>query len=229
MKKILLAIIIVFLTGCSANYELEYKDNKFNESLTTFSNINDEAYKEEVDNFYDNGYLLTDYLVQTGDMPFNDIINSYSIYNKVLINDANNYGIKLFYSYENKEELINSNIVYNMFENFNIDDDGISLYNIKSIFQKYLNLNNITISFISDKKVYDNNADEVKNNKYYWYINKDNYKDKNIRISFKKGEILSQKNIVISDNNFKVGIYLFLIILLLSFLVIFEKIRKSNK
>ena len=29
MKKILLAIIIVFLTGCSANYELEYKDNNF--------------------------------------------------------------------------------------------------------------------------------------------------------------------------------------------------------
>lgn len=229
MKKILLAIIIVFLTGCSANYELEYKDNKFTESLTTSSNINDDAYKEEVDNFYDNGYLLTDYLIQTGDMPFNDIIDSYSIYNKVLINDANNYGIKLFYSYENKEELINSNIVYNMFENFNINDDGISLYNTKNIFQKYLNLNNITISFISDKKIYDNNADEVKNNKYYWYINKDNYKDKNIRISFKKGEILSQKNIVISDNNFKVGIYLFLIILLISFLVIFEKIRKSNK
>lgn len=229
MKKILLAIIIVFLTGCSANYELEYKDNNFNESLTTFSNINDEVYKEEVDNFYDSGYLLTDYLAQTGDMPFTDILNSYSVYNKVLINDANNYGIKLFYSYDNKEELINSNIVFNMFENFNIDDNGISLYNTKNIFEKYLNLDNITVSFKSDKKVYDSNADEVKNNKYYWYINKDNYKYKNIRINFKKSEILPQTNIVISDKSFKFGIYIFLIILLIGVLVIFEKVKKSNK
>lgn len=229
MKKILLAIIIVFLTGCSANYELEYKDNKFNESLTTFSNINDEVYKEEVDNFYDSGYLLTDYLAQTGDMPYTDILNSYSVYNKVLINDANNYGIKLFYSYGNKEELINSNIVFNMFENFNIDDNGISLYNTKNIFEKYLNLDSITVSFKSDKKVYDSNADEVKNNKYYWYINKDNYKYKNIRINFKKSEILPQTNIVISDKSFKFGMYIFLIILLIGVLVIFEKVKKSNK
>ena len=116
-----------------------------------------------------------------------------------------------------------------MFQGFNITDDEIYLYDPLNVFLTYPLLDDITISFKSDKKVYDNNADEVKNNKYYWYINKDNYKDKNIRISFKKGEILSQKNIVISDNNFKVVIYLFLIILLISFLVIFEKIRKSNK
>ena len=202
LKRIIFLIIsMIMLSGCSAEYELNFVDAKYNEKFKTIGSINDENYRNEI-----------------------DVLNDKNVFN----NDKG-YGVILSYSYNSKDDYLKSSIIYSMFQGFNITDDEIYLYDPLNVFLTYPLLDDITISFKSDKKVYDNNADEVKNNKYYWYLNKDNYKDKNIRISFKKNEMLSQKNIVISDKSFKFGMYIFLIILLIGVLVIFEKVKKSNK
>lgn len=220
---------MIILSGCSAEYELNFVDGKYNEKFKTIGSINDENYKNEIDVLNDKNYLFVDSTLQTGDFPAESFLDEYAIYDKNIFNNDNGYGVILSYSYNSKYDYLKSSIVYSMFQGFNITNDEIYLYDSLNVFLTYPLLDDITISFKSDKKVYDNNADEIKNNIYYWYMNKENYKDKYIRISFKKNEMLSQKNIIISDKSFKIGVYIFLIILLIIVLVIFEKIRKSNK
>ncbi len=230
LKRIIFLIIsMIMLSGCSAEYELNFVDAKYNEKFKTIGSINDENYRNEIDVLNDKNYLFVDSTLQTGDFPAESFLDEYAIYDKNVFNNDKGYGVILSYSYNSKDDYLKSSIIYSMFQGFNITDDEIYLYDPLNVFLTYPLLDDITISFKSDKKVYDNNADEVKNNKYYWYLNKDNYKDKNIRISFKKNEMLSQKNIVISDKSFKFGMYIFLIILLIGVLVIFEKVKKSNK
>ena len=60
--------MITILTGCSANYEIDYSNNRYNENLTTSGNITDTNYKNEIDNYYSKSYLLTSYKVQPGDI-----------------------------------------------------------------------------------------------------------------------------------------------------------------
>lgn len=230
LKRIIFLIIsMIMLSGCSAEYELNFVDGKYNEKFKTIGSINDENYRNEIDVLNDKNYLFVDSTLQTGDFPAESFLDEYAIYDKNVFNNDNGYGVILSYSYNSKDDYLKSSIIYSMFQGFNITDDEIYLYDPLNVFLTYPLLDDITISFKSDKKVYDNNADEIKNNMYYWYMNKDNYKDKCIRISFKKNEMLSQKNIVISDKSFKFGIYIFLIILLIGVLVIFEKVKKSNK
>lgn len=223
--------MLFILTGCSANYEIDYSNNIYNESLITFGSITDINYKNEIDNYYLRNYFLTSYKVQTGDMSENDVLNNYSIYNKELVNESNNYGLKLGYSYDNKDDYMESSIVYRLFSSFKIDDNYIKLDGIKNIFNNYEMLDNIKITFSTDKYVIDSNCDEVKDNKYIWYIDKNNYQNKFIEISLVSDKIeLYKKNIEKNYDNIVTFIIVVVsIICLLYILVIYNKVKKSNK
>ena len=231
MKKILLLIILIILTGCSANYEIDYSKNRFNESLTTSGNITDINYKNEIDNYYLKSYLLTSYKIQTGDMAENEILSNYSIYNKELVNESNNYGLKLGYNYDNKDNYMESSIVYRLFSSFIIEDNYIKLDGIKNIFNSYSMLDNIKIIFSTDKYVSESNCDEVKNNKYIWYIDKNNYQNKFIEITLVSNKIeMYKKNMEkYSDKVVTFIIVVISIMGLLYILVIYNKVKKSNK
>ena len=158
-----------------------------------------------------------------------DVINNYSTYNKTLIDENDKYGIKFNYDYKKEDNIINSNIINNLFDSVMINDNYINIYNSKNIFSYYDNLDNITIKFESDKNVKESNADEVRDNIYYWYINKDNYVNKNIKITFDNdSKFVSQykKNVTSFLDYF---IYIFLIFVLILILVIYNKVKKSNK
>lgn len=231
MKKIIMLLMITILTGCSANYDIDYSNNRYNENLTTSGNITDTNYKNEIDNYYLKSYLLTSYKVQPGDMSKKEVLKNYTIYNKILVNESNNYGLKLGYSYDNKDNYIESSIVYKLFSFFTIEDNYIKLGDIKNIFDSYPMLDNIKITFSTDKYVTESNCDEVKDNKYIWYIDKNNYQNKNIEISLSNTKIGTYKKNIekYSDKVITFIIIVVSIICLLFILVIYEKIKKSNK
>jgi len=229
MKKIILLIITIFiLTGCSAEYELIYENNYFNESLKLTSYKN-ESFINYVNTNYNRNYFIN-YKLQLGDMSETEYISKYGgVYNKKIINEENNYGIELGYNYDKKEEYINSSIVYNLFDNIYVNENIIRATNIKNIFESYDSLKEIKIVFSTDKNVISTNCDEEKDGKYYWYINNNNYKQKDIKIDLDENE----NKLLTSDGylNGKIIKYILmfiLIIVLISIPIIYEKVRKSN-
>ena len=229
MKKIVMLFLTVILfTGCSAQYNLSYYDNIYSENLEILGVKDDSVFVSDIEENLGKVYVV-DYTNDYGDMNEQDVINNYSTYNKTLINENDKYGIKFNYDYKKEDNIINSNIINNLFDSVIINDNYINIYNSKNIFSYYDNLDNITIKFESDKNVKESNADEVKDNICYWYIYKDNYENKDIRIIFDNdSKFVSQyKKSVTTFLDYL--IYIFLIFMLILILVIYNKVKKSNK
>lgn len=227
MKKLILIICFIFLTGCKAEYNLVYENDKISESLNVVSN-HEQSFKDLVNEYYNNLVLIVDYEIDTGDMNNSEIISKYPTYNKSIIsNDL--YGLQLGYIYNLQNDYKNSSIVHGLFNKFSVSDNYFKAYDIKDIFSNYPELEEIDITFKTDKIIESSNADSVKNGIYYWNINKDNYKDKVININFDN----SVNKTVITINNNRNLIYIILGILgiglLITIVVIYEKVRKSNK
>lgn len=229
MKKIIILFLSIFvLTGCSAEYNIVYENNILSENLNIISNKTDDIVNK-TSSYYNRNYFI-DYKLQLGDMNENEYIkNNGGIYNKTIIDEDNNYGLKLGYSYEKIEEYKNSSIVFNMFNDFYVNDNMIEASNIKNIFDNYNDLESVKIIFSSDKSIVSINADEELDGKYYWYIDKNNYKDKIISIRYQDNvESLIDNNGNFTGNIIKYIIMVLTIIVLISVIIIYEKIRKSN-
>ena len=235
MKKICFLIFSVFfLTGCSAEYNLVYENGILSESLSVTSNktdvIDGQSFDSLINNYYNNINLLVDYTIQPGDANEEEILSRFDFYNKRILEENGKYGINLFYSYKERNDFEKSYIVYNLYDNANISDNYIQVHSIKDIFSSYPYLDGINITFKSDKKVECINADKVEDNVCYWYVNKYNYlNNKSIKVNFINNE---ETNILTANNGWNI-IYIILgivgISLLIAFIVIYEKVKKSNK
>lgn len=231
MKRIFILICFIFFTGCKAEYNVFFENNQIKESLNITSLANDENFKNSIDDFYSNSIFLVDYNIDTGDMSNSEIISKYSIYNKSIIKNDNLYGLELGYDYDLDREYKDSSIVHSLFNNFTITNTYLKAYEIKNIFSYYPNLDEISITFKSDKVIEDSNADKEEDGIYYWNINKDNYKDKSVIVKYSLennyiNNLINSKN----RNNF---LYIILgvmgIVILISTVVIYEKVKNSNK
>lgn len=230
MKKIILLVLSIFiLTGCSAEYTLIYENNIFKENLK-FMSLKSDSFINNINNNYNRNFFVN-YKLELGNMDESEYIRDYGgIYNKNIIDENNNYGLELKYDYDTTDNnYINSAIVYNLFEDFSVSDNIIRATNIKNIFESYDGLKEIKIVFSTDKQVIKINSDELKEGNYYWYINKDNYKDKNIEIYLSE----SENNLITSDGYLSGNIIKYIlmgivIVFLISILVIYEKVKKSN-
>lgn len=235
MKKICFLIFSIFLlTGCTAEYNLVYENGVLSESLIIMSNktdvINGQSFDSLVNNYYNNVNLLVDYTNQPGDMSEAESLSKYAFYNKSIIEKNGQYGINLFYSYKENSGFEKSYIVYNLYDNANISDNYIQVHNIKDIFSSYPYLDSISITLKSSRKVECTNADKVEDNMCYWYINKYNYLNyKNIKVNFVDDEEIN----ALTKNSISNLIYIILGIvcigLLITIIVIYEKVKNSNK
>lgn len=232
MKKVCFLIFsIFFLTGCSAEYNLVYEDGVISESLSVISNktdiIDGEYYDSLVNNYYNNINLLVDYTVQPGDISEEEKLQKFDFYNKSIIDNNGKYGINLFYSYKERNDFKQSYIVYNLYDNVSITDSYIQVYDVKDIFSSYPYLDDINITFKTDKNIDCINADNVEDNVCYWHINKYNYlNNKSIKVNFVNN---SESNILISSNSWSIILGIIGIGLLVGIVVIYEKVKKSNK
>lgn len=230
MKKYFFLLTLFLLTGCSAEYNLVYENNILSESLkvtsTNNETINQESFYDLVNDYYENDYTFIDYRVEPGDMDESEALSTYKYYNKELLNYNNKYGIELNYNFSKINEYNNSSIVFSLFDNFYVTDERIRAYDHKDIYGKYSNLDNITITFKTDKKVAKTNCDEEKDGVYYWYLDRYNYLNKDISIDLKSD---NKEEKVEVDDKFTKNFILILIILIITIAIfITYKIRKSN-
>ncbi len=187
IKLLLLSLSILLLSGCKATYELEINSEGFKENLTiNATSINE---NEKIKNYALAAYINTD----EGD----DYVEDESIlfekeedteyYNDSLKKDENGLNVlnyNYFFNHINfsKSNIINNNFSQIIVKTYNYDEEAQKNYilittpNDFSGFEKYDDLEYVTIKITNDYKVISSNADEVNNNTYIWHLTKDNIK-----------------------------------------------------
>lgn len=230
MKRNLLLCLLIFLTGCSAQYNLNITGNTYMEEviLTGSSSEENNALNRKWQIAYDkNIYNIGDEDTKT------DEVYDYK-YNGNMLTFSHQF------SSNNYSDSTAASICFNKVTvNNYIDEIIISTSPKAECFNKYPNLTNITAKITTDKKVLSNNADSVSGNTYIWNLTKGNASNKAINMVLEDSgnrnpdSASSRKQKQKSDSKFteKYAMYIFCSILLIVFLVayaIYKKITKED-
>lgn len=184
MKKVfMLSFLLLFITGCKAEYNLEIYNDKFIEDTiisddSTSWDLNDPTRKSIIDNFITN--LELDYGYHYKEYKGNNLIG---IEYNINYTDDNYTDSGLFNRYYKYVRLTKEDKIYQL-------STSIKLL----AFDYYENLNSVTINIKTNHKVVSNNADSVDGYKYTWNITRENYKNKYIQIEYYKNEYVSNYN-----------------------------------
>ena len=205
MKKIkflFIIIFVLFLTGCSSNYDLFLDIDSIDEKLTI--NMSKEEYMENYDTIASNKSVFDD--------------NS-TFYNTEVIDNVDNYLVTYSHSYSHND-YFNSLNMNSCFNEIKHDING-SIETISLTGFKCLQGDNLRVIVDSKYKIYNSSAHMINGNKNIWDINYDN-KD-NITISFMidYNKTYFNKDIVLSI--FLIAVLIFLITIL------FKKKKKVRR
>lgn len=198
MKKIIsLITILILMTGCEATYNVEINNNEITENIniytTNMSSINNpmsdygdlslkELFEMQNDNFYTAYYNDENY------NPYEEEKQSdVKYYNQEIINTNNRYGINYNYKFTD-EDYHRSRAVNTCYNSFTINKSNniysLSTNNLAKCFKNYSLLDKVTVTLKINNRVITHNADTTSNDTYTWIITKDNYNNKNIRLSY---------------------------------------------
>lgn len=174
MKKIRLIILLsfIFLTGCTATYDIEISNSTIKEKLTVNNDTNNDAKsfsstyaipkEDKKYNYQDNGTSST----FSYNFNFDNYIDSYMV----------NSCYDGFHFYKEKDYYVLQT------------DSEFRCYPLQIGDHGYINYDNLKINIKLDGyDVIENNAEEITDNTYSWNLNKNNYK-KSILIKFKKNK-----------------------------------------
>lgn len=174
MKKILMIIMLLLLTGCSSEYVIEIKDGKIKEKINIVQPVitdKCENSKSECDD--DTGEFVTfDY------SPF--IVVDKSEYK--VTNTTNKDEIVSIREYEFDYKNYADSTALNMCTGyFNYKQNIFKIVIEANDFSKCYQSDTIKLIIKTDNIVYKNNADIKENDTYTWIIDKDNASEKEIQ------------------------------------------------
>lgn len=231
MKKIIILLFTLILSGCTAEYDMSFYDNVYKENIKVSFLDNemcdDTLCKDYYNSFYTNN-LSTNYNDDEEEIVEGVNLDKYTFYNKQLI--AN--GLIYSYDFKDSNSYSKSRVVNYLFDYFIVNDHYVKGNNIKNIFQTFANLDQVIISFNTDKLIKNSNCDEDRNGTLYWYINKSNYLNKEISIDFdveKNNESILVEDGFLTWSGIKYIIGILVIVILIFVVVIYEKVKKSNQ
>ena len=239
MKKIIPIILIIFLTGCNAQYNLMINDEGYTEEILLISeNENDSRiisqYQKPVEKYYDSADS-SETLEKVDEIDYYDM-NKYT--------ENNFYNLKLTTDFT-KNDYIKSNIASHSVSIFKTYRDGGVYQLFAGSYFKCFEMNNginnlvIGVTLSDDYEVVESNADKINNNMFIWNIDKYNYKNKSVHFYYQKKEdssnsssddSSSDKSEVVNSNS-SYSIYIFCGILVIIILVgykLFINMRDKN-
>lgn len=174
-KIVLLIVILLSLTGCSFEYNIKIDTNTISEeNIVYIPNTDKNNIKLEVEK------LVSKYTGPT---------NSLGMYKQSVIENNNNFGMSYKKTYDTLNDYNNSLSFSICYDNYKLikEKDKIVISTSKrfNCFNKYSELDDVTINIDSSLEVESSNADEVNGNIYTWNINKSNADNKPINIVLK--------------------------------------------
>lgn len=215
MKKVLILIFALFLSGCTATYEVNIKDDKVIEKLTLI-----ETDITLFDKQTDTGWTLRE--------TFDSLVNhenefSNDPYKVKSLNNNERLGVE--YTSSSAKSILNSSILNQCYINPSVVviDEIVEINtgtNFKC-YEYYDNLDTIKVIFKTNHEVISTNATEKNGNTYIWNFTKDSNKD--IKISYYEN--------VVNNSNSLVFIFIIVIIVLIvgsGIYLLSKKINKTN-
>lgn len=225
IKVLFLLIVMMVLTGCNVEYNLNISDDKIIESTNFYVEDDDLV---DSDGLFSSLDEMVDYYYLQDYYAFVDVGSFNAFYDKNKINN-DKLGLNLThtYSFENFDDSYLMNYKYSNKnykagkDNLTIDISDFSAFYEKDIGDELdvINFNDLTINIKTDLKVLDNNADSVNGNIYTWNVDKDNSSDKRVYIKLKK---------VDKKNNISISVLLIIGFVLVIVLIVFYTVRKNN-
>lgn len=189
LKKVLvILILIVFMTGCTVEYNIDINNESVKEDINIYINESKAEEKKSL-----NYYLENDITA------FNDGNKVYKY--KLSKIDS---GINLRFEYGNLIGYSASSFFSQCFDKSNISNDGQNVYIKASSFicQSY-NYDNVTqavVNFTTNHEVITHNADKVDNSVYTWYPLNNN-KDIILVLKTNDGVLDSEKETIENNNH----------------------------
>lgn len=199
MKKGILFVFLLLLTGCTIDYNLEIDNNKIKEEMV--GTISNEEYEiKEIDTDVNIFYEIVNYDQKS-------LLNDDEIYNKKIVKNDN--GVDYNFKYTYKDNFDKSRLLNTCFEK--VDFSETDEYYYASIGGNFYCLysDKITINVKTDYAIMKNNADKVKNNVYTWILD-DNTADIQMIISKK---LVNNSNTESKPNFFRIIGFIVLIVL----------------
>ena len=173
MKKIIILLLLVIASGCSATYNLEIKDNKFKEKIYVNYPKTD---KGSLEYFKGNTF----YAVMNG-------VSNFKKYDKKINDRDDIINVNLSYDYK-LSEFKKATILKTCFEAYSVLSSS-KYYTVSTspglicaTEEDTVLLNDLDIIIKTNHIVKDHNADEVDGYIYTWHFNQKDFKSKNIYI-----------------------------------------------
>lgn len=171
-KLILLFVgVLLLLTGCSANYNIEIYNDTINENIELYDNssISADDNKQKIETIFIKYFDSTDMLYMRKFKTFSDEVK-----NRYYLTEDSSYKLD---EYQNQLEYFR-----NCCRSIELSDDG-KYINFRTLgyfkwFEQYEELDSIQIKIKSNHKVKEHNADSTNRYEYIWNIDRYNYKDK---------------------------------------------------
>jgi len=219
MKKIIFLLIILLLTGCSANFNVEIKQNTIEQNIfiqannyeldgTLLNTIAKNVYIDKQDTTVLGRFRL---LNNKNDNPLNAFVS----YN---INDYD-YDYSLYICYDNQNITYSNNIL------------KVETSDYFNCFDKYSIIDDVNINVTTGYKVLENNADKVDGNTYTWNITKSNKKGIKLTLDTTVDEIQEEEKQKEKLNKNLIFIVMGTLVLFAfgTVLFVFIKSNKNNK
>lgn len=220
-KNLTLLLILFLLTGCSANTNIYLYDDYILEDITVSDSINEYTFDS------------------TGDVnadirdTINMFENNYTYYDTKEYSDNNNIikNYKYEMTYDNWNDFSTLKKCYEDAKIYDSGDKIIVKTSNEYLCGEFYNVKNVLLTINTDLNLINTNADIINNNQYMWEINESNYLNHPINLELKKNVITTkdnedEKNM---DKYLNMIIFGIIIIILIFVLIIYDKIRKSNK
>lgn len=234
IKRGVLLIGLIMLTGCEATYTLTIDKDTINEKIEILDNVSDTRTVTDVMENYKKKYPVYNSDEIVDDEELYQTNQNLTYYNQTYNIDSNGYHLNYEYTYP-IDKYISANSV-----NYSYDYKDIIYQNNKLKLStgcpnNYLRYNDIftglTVNIITDYVVTNNNADSVIGNRYIWYFNKENNYEK--RINFEvdltktQSEIDKEEKAKEKKNSFLIPVLI--VSLLVYSIIIFVIITKRKK
>lgn len=239
-RAILMLSLLIFLTGCNANYNIEIYNNEIREKLEIietdklkFDSIFSSRGNDYNENNSESNNSATYRKVAEKEVKLKTpaiIEDNSTYYNKKLINRLDELGVSYNYKFTidnyNKSFIVNS--FYDYFTVLEKDKTYIiSTSDSFNCFERFPILDNLTIKIETNHKVKNSNADDVDGYTYTWNIKKDNSSNKRIYIQLYRDKyVFNYKNRI---QKILIGVAIGLGILFIIFLILRRKYMRTNR
>lgn len=181
MKKIIFLILILLVSGCTSNYNLEISNDSFKENINIKIDkdlIPTESTQENIE--------LDDPITPFLEGKQSALFSNEKVYYKKKVTYYDDYvDVTMKYNYTSNK-FKDSNSLNLCFDDFVFEDDDTYYIHAYGTFY-CLYTEDININIKTNNKVIKSNADSINGNVHTWIINSSNYNNVNIEFEVDKG------------------------------------------